>query len=323
MARLLVLQTFHMFYASLIAQMSWQPSSARQCADEACPEEKYLGQAVLQTTHVKEQLFDEDGISDDTADGDDAIKSNMELIHGIRVYGYHSALHADSEDDVELLATEFDPVIWIFVFTDKATDADMLNFCNDLAAKARCTMTGHPDEKGLPMDVLRATKAELQQILAKHPEVSFVEADSKVYAMPHVLQDPAALLDAESSTLPWGLDRIDERTIDSTSSYTPSPKSGSGVHVYVLDRGVRTTHSQLKVVQFQHWNRTRMYEAFSPPQTPHALQIMMDMGLTVPVLWPVRTMVWRPRPRSMRWQYCLLQELANLQVLLMLSIGFW
>jgi len=44
----------------------------------------------------------------------------------------------------------------------------------------------------------------------------------------------------------YGLDRIDERQRSATRDYSPSPKKGTGVHVYVLDTGVRTTHQEFQ-----------------------------------------------------------------------------
>jgi len=238
-------------------------ASGRQ--DQSCiaHDQAAIGHGLLQQAHtakktmdVKEHLFSEDTI--DSSEGleqeveqeledeeGEALKSNMKIIHGIPVYGYHSALHADSEDDVELLATEDDPVNWLVAWPDNTTDAEVDDFCKNLAGTAKCTMTGHPDENGLAMDTVRATKSELDDILEKHPHVSFAEADSTVKLIPEIPEKENALVESQTG-LPWGLDRIDERTRDSQSSYTPSPKGGSGVHVYVLDTGVRTTHSQFE-----------------------------------------------------------------------------
>jgi aqualysin 1 len=74
--------------------------------------------------------------------------------------------------------------------------------------------------------------------LVADPGVAYVEQDAVIEAIG--LQS----LEEHDS---WGLDRIDQRTIqrDGVSAYDAAYRYsavGSGVHVYVLDTGIRTTH---------------------------------------------------------------------------------
>lgn len=275
----------------------WWTRALSQCGQDGqgscrAHDQAAVGHGLLQkarsskkTMDVKEHLFSEDDVFNDNAGAgqglsgavkdasESALESKVKIIHGIPVYGYHSALHADSEDDVELLATDAEPANWVIAW-NKATDAELDNFCKGLPGKASCTMKGHPDEAGLPMDTLRATKSELEKVLAVHPEIAFAEADSKVYLIPDASQDETELLESEKSVPPWGLDRIDERNRDSKTSYTPSPKSGSGVHVYVLDTGVRTTHSQFggrAIPTLESYNSVR--KVCSPKDTKCAADV--------------------------------------------------
>lgn len=67
--------------------------------------------------------------------------------------------------------------------------------------------------------------------LSLDPRVKFIEEDAEVYA--NTTQTGAT----------WGLDRIDQRDrpLDGNYNYTPT---GSGVNAYIIDTGIRRTHSQ-------------------------------------------------------------------------------
>jgi len=68
--------------------------------------------------------------------------------------------------------------------------------------------------------------------LARNPNVELVEEDGIVTA------------DTIQSSPPWGLDRIDSRSLQQNSLYVYGD-DGSGVHAYIIDTGIRQTHSEL------------------------------------------------------------------------------
>jgi subtilisin family serine protease len=77
-----------------------------------------------------------------------------------------------------------------------------------------------------------AKMTEEQALKLSHdPRVSFVEEDSIIE------------IDVTQTNAPWGLDRIDQRDrpLSGTYSYTAN---GSGVNVYIIDTGIRRTHTQ-------------------------------------------------------------------------------
>jgi subtilisin family serine protease len=71
--------------------------------------------------------------------------------------------------------------------------------------------------------------ADRAAALARNPRVAYVEPDQAVHAV--ATQSPAT----------WGLDRIDQRDLPLNNSYTYN-QTGSGVHAYIIDTGIRATH---------------------------------------------------------------------------------
>ena len=67
------------------------------------------------------------------------------------------------------------------------------------------------------------------QALARDPRVRYVEEDGVVRA------------DDTQVSPPWGLDRIDQRTLPLNGTYN-YPPAGPAVFVHVIDTGIRTTH---------------------------------------------------------------------------------
>lgn len=71
--------------------------------------------------------------------------------------------------------------------------------------------------------------------LRDHPLVAYVEPDQPVQL------DATQQMDANGD--PWGLDRIDQRALPLSRSYTYE-STGAGVHVYLIDSGIWTSHSE-------------------------------------------------------------------------------
>jgi subtilisin family serine protease len=72
---------------------------------------------------------------------------------------------------------------------------------------------------------------QAEEALLNNPNVAYIEPDLRVQ------QDDVELNPT------WGLDRIDQRSLPFDASYSYAT-TGSGVHVYILDSGIRTTHTE-------------------------------------------------------------------------------
>lgn len=69
------------------------------------------------------------------------------------------------------------------------------------------------------------------QAIARNPNVKYVEADKIVS------------LGATQSPVTWGLDRVDQRNLPLDDAYTYN-FDGTGVHAYIIDTGIRASHSE-------------------------------------------------------------------------------
>ncbi len=66
---------------------------------------------------------------------------------------------------------------------------------------------------------------------------------SEDFRVKFVEEDAVITADVTQNNPPWGLDRIDQRNRPLNATYNYS-WTGSGVRVYVIDTGIRTTHTQ-------------------------------------------------------------------------------
>jgi subtilisin family serine protease len=77
--------------------------------------------------------------------------------------------------------------------------------------------------------------AEMSETSAKalsmDPRISYVE------------EDAVAMATAEQSAAPWALDRIDQHALPLNASFQYAA-TGVGVHAYIIDSGIRTTHQE-------------------------------------------------------------------------------
>ena len=113
---------------------------------------------------------------------------------------------------------------------DKAEDAaPSLQVANDLANNYGALVT---DFYSSALTGFSAQMSEEQALkLSEDPSVRFVEEDS-------VME-----INVTQNNPPWGLDRIDQRDLPFSATYSYTA-TGSGVNVYIIDTGIRRTHTQ-------------------------------------------------------------------------------
>lgn len=90
---------------------------------------------------------------------------------------------------------------------------------------------------GFAMKLPPANSPAVLQSLAQDSRVASVEQDSVV-----TIADET-VVDTTQTGATWGIDRIDQRNLPLSGSFTYT-KNGAGVHVYIIDTGIRTSHTQ-------------------------------------------------------------------------------
>merc|ERR1719273_1515116 len=112
---------------------------------------------------------------------------------------------------------------WLVLFKPGTSDAQIQSFCGD-----QCRFQGHPSKKGVPFAEVHGGTAQVEKMVAGHRDkIDILEPDSMDFMIPE-------MEGAEPAAASWGLDRVG---VDGRG------RTGSGVHIYVQDTGVRGSHN--------------------------------------------------------------------------------
>ncbi|HEX7330434.1 MAG TPA: S8 family serine peptidase [Pyrinomonadaceae bacterium] len=118
---------------------------------------------------------------------------------------------------------------YIVVLKDDVGDveAEALRLARDFGGDRN---DGHTYQRAIKGFSVRMNEQQALR-LADDPRVEFVEEDGVVS------------LGTTQTGATWGLDRIDQRDLPLNGTYTYTP-TGTGVRVYIIDTGIRATHTQ-------------------------------------------------------------------------------
>eukprot|EP00413_Alexandrium_margalefii_P007321 CAMPEP_0204527446 /NCGR_PEP_ID=MMETSP0661-20131031/8986_1 /ASSEMBLY_ACC=CAM_ASM_000606 /TAXON_ID=109239 /ORGANISM="Alexandrium margalefi, Strain AMGDE01CS-322" /LENGTH=670 /DNA_ID=CAMNT_0051533355 /DNA_START=83 /DNA_END=2091 /DNA_ORIENTATION=- len=208
---------------TLLARLALSGADEVCRPDQACPVQ---GAALLQSKELRRRVLTE------------LTESAEELGTRTEVYGGATIIVHRDADTVDEGGKMFR---WVIELPDGCSGDELKQLTQNMP---KLKFSGDPGNGGICTFIMDGTEDDVKQFIDTRtwPSKPIVETDKTWSAIPEkdVKKGAALLQEGLGQPASWGLDRIDDRdTMD--QDYSP-PNQGSGVHVYVADTGIRTTH---------------------------------------------------------------------------------
>ncbi|WP_224058972.1 S8 family peptidase [Streptomyces kanamyceticus] len=134
---------------------------------------------------------------------------------------------------------------WIVVLKEPAkaaaaAAAAVPDVARELVGRAEGARLGHVYRAALHGFSARMSRAQAARTAAD-PRVAYIRQDTRVSVVDTAVDTTAG--DTTQPNAPWGLDRIDQRRLPLSTTYTYRT-TAPDVSVYVIDTGLRTTHKE-------------------------------------------------------------------------------
>ncbi len=147
---------------------------------------------------------------------------------------------------------------------------DAVNVSIDAGPTARLAAKHNAKVTHTYRSAIRGFAATMSQAdakrLAADPAVAYVEQDQRISAT-----------DTQTPTPMWGVDRIDQRRLPGDFRFT-YPTTASNVHAYIVDSGIRTTHTQF--AGRATWGTNTTYDGIDTDCHGHGTHVAGTVGGT-------------------------------------------
>jgi len=157
---------------------------------------------------------------------------NAKFIAGVPVLNYHLAYDGKASlGELEDEAVQN----WVIMLENTVTDQQIAKMCKSNAIG--CLLEGHPSEHGISFLSMLGTETDVAAVVNSCVGCSkYVEPDSQVSIIPELEAGGAGTLaQMEGDAATWGLNRVGANF---------RAKTGSGTTIFVLDTGIRVSHTE-------------------------------------------------------------------------------